>query len=147
AGELKIACPEPIAAILTPMIDPFFRKYPRVLVHVNQVDNRTLQLPALRDRQCDLVLGHFWPPLLDDSLADDVNVEILLHDRLVVAAGMHSRWSRRKVDLADLVDEPWVLTPPDSLSHRIMSDAFRSRGLHMPQVRLVCRATINMRIA
>ena len=138
AGELTIGCPEPIAAILTPMSDPFFRKYPRVLVHVNQVDNRTLQLPALRNRECDLVLGHFWPLLLDDPLADYVNVDILLKDRLVVVAGMHSRWSRRRtVDLADLVDEPWVLPPPDSLSHRIISEAFGSRGLHMPKVRLV----------
>jgi DNA-binding transcriptional LysR family regulator len=44
---------------------------------------------------------------------------------------------RRKVDLADLVDEPWILPPPDSLNHRLVAEAFRARGLRMPKVVLV----------
>jgi DNA-binding transcriptional LysR family regulator len=138
AGELKIGCPEAIAAILTPIVEPFFSKYPRVVMTVDQVDNRTLQLPALRNRQCDLVLGHFSELLLDDPLVDDLSVEILFNDRLVVTAGIHSPWSsRRKVDLAELVNEPWILSAPNSWNYKIMSEAFRARGLDIPRIRLV----------
>src|SRR4029077_18156453 len=59
AGELRIGCPEAIAAVLTPILKPFFRRYPRVIVNVEEVDNRSPQLTALRNRRCDLVIGHF----------------------------------------------------------------------------------------
>jgi DNA-binding transcriptional LysR family regulator len=138
AGELRIGCPEAIAAILTPILEPFFRRYPRVVVHVDPADNRTPQLPALRSRRCDLVLGHFATALLDDLLVDDFNVEILFNDRLVVAAGMNSRWSRRrKVDLSDLIDETWILSAKDSWSYRTISEAFHARGLAIPRTRVV----------
>jgi DNA-binding transcriptional LysR family regulator len=138
AGELKIGCTEPVAAIFTPIIKTFLREYPRVTVHVAQVENRTLDLPILRNRECDLVLGHFSTPLLDNPLVDDLNVEVLFNDRLVVAAGSHSRWSRRrKIDLAELVDEPWILSQPNSWNYRIVLEAFRACGLNMPRIRLV----------
>ena len=56
AGELRIGCAEAVAAILTPILEPFFQKYPRVVIHMDPSDNLTLQMPALRDRRCDLVL-------------------------------------------------------------------------------------------
>ena len=128
-GELKIGCTEAIAAILTPIIEPFFRKYPRVVVHMDPSDNLGPQLPALRARRCDLILRHLATPLLDDLPVDDLDVEILLNDRLVVAVGTRSPWARRrKVDLADLVDEPWILAAPESWNYRIIAEAFRARG-------------------
>jgi DNA-binding transcriptional LysR family regulator len=48
---------------------------------------------------------------------------------------VQSRWAhRRKVDLAELVDEPWILAAAGSWNHRIMSEAFRARGLVLPKV-------------
>src|SRR3954469_7527156 len=72
-GELKIGCPESILLILAPMMEQFCRNHPRVVVNVDQVDNRTLELPALRNRENDLVLGHF--AFGGHRLDDDLNVE------------------------------------------------------------------------
>src|SRR6187399_2759041 len=74
----------------------------------------------------------------DKRIMDDMNVEVLFHDELVVVAGRQSRWARRrKVDLAELVDEPWVLATPGSGPHRIVSEAFQARGLSTPNISLM----------
>jgi DNA-binding transcriptional LysR family regulator len=47
---------------------------------------------------------------------------------------MQNQWSRRrKIELCDLIDEPWVLPPPDHLIGRLIADAFRAEGLKSPQ--------------
>jgi hypothetical protein len=67
-------------------------------------------LPLLRDRTFDLILGR--PPLIDTPLIDDIDAEALLDDPLVVVAGSRSHWTRRrKIDLAELIGEPWILSP------------------------------------
>lgn len=138
AGEVKIGCTEAIASIFTPIIETFLQEHPGVVIHVDQVDNRTLELPILRQRQCDFVLGHFSVPLLDGPLAEDLNVDVLFNDKLVVTAGAQSRWARRrKIDLAELAGEPWILSPPTSWNYRIIAEAFQARGLAMPKIRLV----------
>ncbi len=60
-------------------------------------------------------------------------MESLFDDDLVVAAGVQSRFKhRRKVDLADLLDEPWILTPPGAAIYNHMMQIFRQRGLTPP---------------
>jgi DNA-binding transcriptional LysR family regulator len=136
AGELKIGCPEAIAAILPPILESFSRQYPRVVLHVDPVNTATLELPGLRERKFDLVVALLLAPY--DGRGDDLNVEALFDDRLVVVAGMRSRWARRrKIDLAELVNEPWILAQPDTGPHRIVSEAFRARGLGTPKISLM----------
>jgi DNA-binding transcriptional LysR family regulator len=139
AGELKIGCPEAIAAILPPILESFSRQYPRVVLHVDPVNTATLELPGLRERKFDLVVALLLlTPRVDDGLGDDLNVEVLFDDHLVVAAGMRSRWAhRRKIDLAELVNEPWILSTPDTGPYRIVSEAFRARGLGAPRISLM----------
>jgi DNA-binding transcriptional LysR family regulator len=135
SGELRIGCPEAIAAILPPILESFSHEYPRVVMLVEQVSTTTLVLPGLRERTFDLVLGRLSTPIMGDSLADDLNIEILFDDQLVVAAGMRNRWARRrKIDLAELVNESWVLAASDSWNHRILSEAFQARGMAMPKI-------------
>jgi DNA-binding transcriptional LysR family regulator len=138
SGELRIGCPEGTTAILSPIIQGFFRQYPRVVLHVDPTETGTLELPPLRERKIDLVLGRVSTPTIGNELADDLSLEVLFDDRLVVVAGMHSRWARRrKIDLDELVNEPWILGGPDSGPYRIVSEAFRGRGLNMPNISLV----------
>jgi DNA-binding transcriptional LysR family regulator len=47
---------------------------------------------------------------------------------------MISAARRRRIDLAQLVEEPWILTAHPSWNHTIVSEAFRMRGLPMPKV-------------
>ena len=68
-----------------------------------------LEIPTLRDRSLDLVLARMRP-LAELRFADDLNVEVLFDEKLVVVSGAQSPWARRrKIDLADLANEPWLL--------------------------------------
>ena len=61
---------------------------------------------------------------------DELHVEILFNDQLVVAAGRHSRWARRrKIDLAELIAEPWILSGPDTWNYIELAEACRARGI------------------
>src|SRR5262249_31657547 len=58
----------------------------------------------------------------------------LFRDRLRVVAGAGSPWvSRRKISLADLVDEPWCLPPPEHPVSLLVVEAFHRCGLRPPR--------------
>jgi DNA-binding transcriptional LysR family regulator len=138
AGELRVGCPESLSSgILPPVIRRFLQSYPRVVLHVDQVVTPALEMRELLDRRLDLVLARTRPPGTD-TLGDEFNIETVCHDRLVVAAAMASPWAhRRKIDIADLAGEPWILQGPGTWVHQFLAEAFRSRGLGMPRVSLV----------
>jgi DNA-binding transcriptional LysR family regulator len=71
--------------------------------------------------------------------ADDLNIEFLFDDQLVIAVGAKSKWAarRRKLDLAELVGEPWIMQPPDSWNYRILSEACQARGVALPGASVV----------
>ena len=104
-------------------------------VHDEEFDRAAAKL---RDRSLDFILQRLrGRPHPDDHFFDDLHVEILFEDEMVIVAGMQSRWARRrKIDLAELVDEPWILAGPESWNHRIVSEAFRALGLSMPKISL-----------
>ena len=137
SGELRIGCAKSLsAAILPEVIERFSQQYPRVVLNVDAVVTGTPEIPRLRDRSLDLVLARMRP--LDElHFADDLNVEILFDDKLVIVAGtQHLLARRRKIDLAELVDESWLLTSSDNWNYVMVADAFRMRGLDAPKVRL-----------
>lgn len=137
-GELRIGCPESITATVLPQfIEHFSNKYPRVVVHVHDVPSPAIRNPGLRERKYDLVLARLGLPHPNQHLTEDLNLEFLFDDPLMIAAGLHNRWARRRtVDLAALIDEPWILPPADTWNYIGVADAFRARGLEMPRVTL-----------
>jgi DNA-binding transcriptional LysR family regulator len=77
-----------------------------------------------------LIARRFGP--IDERL----EFEFLFQDDspILVAAGARSPWARRRsIELAELVNEPWVLTPPDAGFGSIVADAFRASGLAYPR--------------
>jgi DNA-binding transcriptional LysR family regulator len=139
AGELTIGHPEFMGRVILPqMIERFSEKYPRVIVRADIVPAPDVNVPGLRDRTLDLVLGRMLSPLPDDHVVDDLNVEVLFDDPLVVVTSRQSHWAhRREVDLAELVDEPWVLPLPNSWSYACVAEAFKAKGLRPPKASLV----------
>jgi DNA-binding transcriptional LysR family regulator len=138
-GELRIGSSEAISGATLPIIiHQFFQKYPRVTLEVDDIALAPFSFaPKLRERSLDLVLYQAGRTLAGDGLIDDFNVEILFYDQLVVAAGTESRWARRReIDLAELIDEHWILGAPDSWNYRIVAEAFRARGIEMPRISL-----------
>lgn len=140
-GELRIGCTDSLSTTLLPqIISRFSRQYPGVSVHFDDVGARATEVlgPGLRDRTFDCVLQRIVLPLPEEHLTDDINAEVLFDDELVVAAGSNTRWARRRsIDLAELIDEPWILPPPGTWYHAFVSKLFQARGLKVPKPSLV----------
>ena len=122
-GEVRIGCPEAIASgLLVKVLDQFSSQYPRVKVRVSAADNMSHELRKVRDRQVDLLLG-----AVPKSFAEeDLEAEVLYDDQPFVVSGSNNRWARRhKVELEELLEEPWLL-PGESF---FQSEAFQSLGL------------------
>ena len=136
AGEVTIAYPESLSVTVLPQIvERFSEKHPRVVIRGDIVAAPSYKFPGLRNRTHDLILTPAPP---DDYPLDDLNVEVLFDDPWVVVAGANSRWARRrKVELRELVDEPWLITPPETASSRNLERAFRACGLELPAAGMV----------
>ena len=97
-------------------------------------DPATLTERELRQRNIDLAIAP--TPGLD--LDADIDVEILFDDRQVVMAAARNKWTRqRRIRLADLVHEPWILPPPDSIIGASIVEVFRESGLVPPHAQMV----------
>jgi DNA-binding transcriptional LysR family regulator len=127
AGEVRIASLEAMNASFIPaVIGRLMRQFPRIVFHVRQAPHFEALYQMLRDRSVDLIMVHLTLPIE----YEDLNVEILFSDSLSVVAGKNCKWvRRRKVDLAELVDEPWCLPV---LIAPLIARAFREKGLATP---------------
>lgn len=145
-GEVRIASLEGLSAtILSEILLQFARRHPHVTVHVDNMASNVMDMTGLRNRLYDLALAR-----LDDwrgaGLGDDLDVSTLYDDNLVVAAGSNNPWTRRAdIRLVDLMDEPWILSPPGFWHHTRTEEAFRALGLTLPQPRIVS-VTIPLRM-
>jgi DNA-binding transcriptional LysR family regulator len=139
-GEIRIASPLAVASTVIPHIfERFAKEYPRVVLHFEEVTaaSATPDLRDLRDRKYDLILGR-WSLQTEDGSADDLNIELLFDDPLVIATGATSKWAaRRKIDLAELVEEPWIMQGPQTWNYRTLAEVCQTRGLAMPRASLV----------
>jgi DNA-binding transcriptional LysR family regulator len=134
-GEVRIGCQETFAAAVLPsVIHRFSKTYPKVVLHVEQLGSLAAESSALRERTIDIGMFLLVKPHDDRLFADDLNVETLFLEQMMVVSGKQSPWARRrKVDLADLVDEPWVVTESDTLSYQRLKEAYAARGLEPPK--------------
>jgi DNA-binding transcriptional LysR family regulator len=131
AGELRIGSTESVAAGLLPaVIGRFSREHPRVHLDVAQAVISTLHYRELRERSIDLLLGRIPTPFAEDDLETD----IVYDDQVVVVTGRQSKWARaRRLKLADLAGEAWVLPPADTLPGSLAVELFRATGAEMPR--------------
>jgi DNA-binding transcriptional LysR family regulator len=129
-GEIRIGGNEAIIAGLLPAVfGRLHGQYPGIAVHVTPVVTVSQQYHELRERKLDLILGR-----VAESNEEDVDVEVLFYERAVVVAGLQSKWvRRRKIELAELADEPWSLPPPGSLVGSLVAEAFRASGIECPR--------------
>ena len=138
SGELRIGCPEILTAGLLPaIVDRFSRQYPQIRLNVLHANTALLQFEELRKRNVDLLLGRMPRPFLED----DLMAETLFDEPFVSVAGTRSRWARRRrIELAELIDEPWVLPPYDSVPGLLILEIFRAGNLQPPTPSVVTLA-------
>ncbi len=139
-GEVRFGCHDSIAAaILPPIMKRFSHQYPGVVLRMEVIGvvGAMPELPSLRQRLIGFAIFRLSTPLAGQQIMDELHVEILFNDQLVVAAGRHSRWARRrKIDLSELIAEPWILSGPNSWNYIELAEACRARGIDMPKTRL-----------
>jgi DNA-binding transcriptional LysR family regulator len=140
-GEVRIQCPESIAAtILPPVIQRMSRHYPGIISTV--VAGMPLNFSDVLSRKVDLFMGRLFPPLTPDQMPDELNAERLFDDQVVIAVGMQNPLARRrKIDLKGLADEHWILGQPATWIRTFVENAFQSRGLKVPRISAMTLST------
>ena len=134
AGEVRIGSSPLLAATYVPtIVDRISRRKPRVVIHL-VTGHLEMLLGELREHKIDLWMARTFAKVRDDRL----NQEQLFDDPYVVVASSDAPWARRrKLALAELVDEPWTLPPLDSVVGWHLAEAFRGSGLELPRATLV----------
>jgi DNA-binding transcriptional LysR family regulator len=129
-GELRIGASLPaFSGVVPATIKRLRRAHPRIHVQTNFMSDVRQQQRALRERTLDFVVGRLPP-----TLEKDFEAETLFQEGLVVIAGARNPWLRRRnVQLANLIEEPWLLPPGDSEGGALIAQAFRASGLELPR--------------
>ena len=133
-GEVRVGCnPFLAASFVSAAVDRLSRRYPRIVFRLVTAYTETL-LRELTARNVDLLITRRFGSVADKRF----DYEFLFADAYSVAAGARNPWVRRhKIELADLVDEPWVLPPPEGLLGSVATAAFRASGLDYPRATVI----------
>jgi DNA-binding transcriptional LysR family regulator len=134
AGEVRVGCNPLLAASFTSaVVDRLSRRYPRIQFRLTTGYVEALHR-GLSEREFDLLIAWKIGPIADERL----DFELLFDDECVVAAGAQNPWvRRRKIALADLINEPWVLPPPGSGVTSIAMEALATSGLGHPRMSII----------
>jgi LysR substrate binding domain len=95
----------------------------------------------LRERKSELVVGR----VLSADPDPDITAESLFYEQHVVVTKPPNKWlKRRKITLAELVNEPWILSPLEVQPGTPVVEAFRAFGLDPPKA-LIVSNSLNLR--
>lgn len=133
AGELRFGAVEGIAhGIVAPLIRSLSQKHPKIRFSV-EVAGTTRLSAELANRNIEFAIAKTNGDVHEDQLR-----ETLFEDPLVVATAPTNPLTRkRKLSLADLIDEPWVLEPTDTFFGEMCALAFSEAGLSQPRAAVV----------
>lgn len=134
AGEVRIGGTAPlVASFVSIIVDRLHRRYPRMAFHVVSGSGHPL-LRDLDERNLDLLVLRSFGAFIDDRLS----FEILYDNPYLVAAGANNPWARRRrVELADLIDERWILPPLGTRFGILARSIFSEKGLPCPRASVV----------
>lgn len=129
AGLLRIGTTEVTAGgIVAATIARMSARYPRLRFSTER-GGVHLRMDLLRERRVDIFVTR---PLTAEPDPDMVH-EPLLCEELVVVCGAGSRWAkRRRVGLAELVDEAWIVAPAEVAADGPIAKGFQAAGLPLP---------------
>ena len=119
-----------ISTLISPVVHQLSTQYPRMTFRVSVGDLRTLYR-ELEARRVDIVVSR----LLHSPPTEEYSAEILYEDTMVVVAGAgHPLARRRKIEIAELLDETWTFQPPETNFGAFAMEAFRAVGLAPPRI-------------
>jgi DNA-binding transcriptional LysR family regulator len=143
AGEVRIGTSIVLASsFAAATIDRLSRRHPRIEVFLIAGEGPAMYR-ELEERKVDLLISRRLVPIVEERMLS----EILYEEPQVVVVGVGNPLaSRRKIILADVIDEPWTLPAPNSGYGSLFADAFRHAGLDLPRTNVVT-FTVLARIA
>jgi len=128
-GEVRIGCNATLAAsFVSAIVDRLSRRYPRIVFRIVTAYVETLHR-ELTERNVDLLIAR-------GSVADErLEYISLFGDSFSFVVGARNPLARRRrIELAELTNEPWVLpSPPDRVIESVAKEAFRASGLDYPR--------------
>ncbi|MBS0247580.1 MAG: LysR family transcriptional regulator [Proteobacteria bacterium] len=133
SGEVWVGASESYIAggYLSAIVASLARQYPRIVVHISEANTAALEFQELRARKVDLMLGRISGEIRDD----DLRVEPLYDEAIVVGAGRSHRFARRrKLEIAELADESWILAPPNTVVRDLVGSAFGASKMEPPRL-------------
>jgi len=136
AGEVRIGAPMAAAVgFISTAIVKLAERQPRVVCHLLTGESAMIYR-ALEEREVDLVCSG---PVATALTEDHLQTEVLYPYSNLVVAAIGNPWSRRrKVGLADLMNEPWTLPPRDSSPLGVeLVGYFRAAGLDVPRATVI----------
>ena len=137
AGELLIGSTAPLAAsFVSIVIEQLHRRYRQMAFHVVTASADSLQRD-MDERNLDLLILRKFGTFAEDR----VNFEVLYDNPYFVATGAKNPWARRRhVELAELLDELWVVPPAGTRFGELVRDVFRAKGLPCPRAAVVAHS-------
>jgi DNA-binding transcriptional LysR family regulator len=132
AGEVRVGASAAVMDGLLPIaIDRFSRQYPKVaFVLTGLTSPMGPLLEDLRRRKLDVAVGRM--PL--KLVGEDLQGEVLFGEPLFVVTAPSNPLARRKrIKLADLLDQAWILPEQDTAPGAFIADVFRASGLEFPR--------------
>ncbi len=136
-GELRIGTSIVVAtSLVNSVLGQLTRRYPRIVFHLLVADP-DMASRALEERKVDLLALH-----INEQVKEHLQAEVLYDEPFVIVAGARNPWIRRsRIELADLMNEPWTLPPPDSLFGSVIVEAFRASGLDFPRTTVIANTS------
>ena len=130
AGEVRVGCNAFLAAsFASAVVDRLCQRYPRIMIHLTTGYYEGLR-HDLSERNVDLLIARNIGPVVDERL----DFEFLFDEPCIIAVGAQNPWARRRrITLADLLNERWVLSSPGGGMASIAREAFSASGLDLPR--------------
>jgi DNA-binding transcriptional LysR family regulator len=138
-GEVRIGTTPPLAAsFVFTVIERLSQRYPRIEFRViAEGANQQAQRRNLQERAVDLLIFRKVASVIDD----ETSFEVLFESPYVVAAGASNPLvRRRRIELAELMNERWTLPAPDDAFGTFVTDALRAAGLDYPRPTVITSA-------
>jgi DNA-binding transcriptional LysR family regulator len=134
AGEVRIGTTTAMVIGLIPVvINRLYQQHPRLVFHIVSGSSGVALNRELRERSFDFIIGRLFA-----KMDEDLTAEPLFDDEIVVVAGAQNRWvGRRKIELAQLLDEPWIMPTPETSVGILIARTFHRCGLNVPQAAVI----------
>jgi DNA-binding transcriptional LysR family regulator len=136
SGEVRVgALVAMMGGLLPAAIEGVRSRHPLLTVYVKQLITSPDVYEQLRKRTVDFIIGR----VLSQTREKDLSIEILFDEPLFIVAGRQSKWaSRRKMAIADLLTELWILPEPETEVAAIIAEVFHASGLEVPRAAVIC---------